>query len=114
TSGAKRWPASSGTTVTGAIWPCRPVSWIESGVRRRTRRLRANSAAGFWSTPDGRTVHSLAELNEVRTYDSPSGPPVTGSRAALGRTFSSLHNRNYRFYFAGQSVSLVGTWMQSV
>lgn len=28
--------------------------------------------------------------------------------------FSSLSNRNYRRFFVGQSVSLVGTWMQSV
>ncbi|HET9689892.1 MAG TPA: MFS transporter [Acidimicrobiales bacterium] len=38
-------------------------------------------------------------------------PSAVADRAA--RTFSSLHNRNYRWYFAGQSVSLVGTWMQS-
>ena len=29
-------------------------------------------------------------------------------------TFAALHVRNYRLYFAGQGVSLVGTWMQSV
>lgn len=28
------------------------------------------------------------------------------------RTFSSLHIRNYRYYFAGQSLSMIGTWMQ--
>ncbi len=28
--------------------------------------------------------------------------------------FSSLSNRNYRRYFSGQAVSLVGTWMQTV
>ncbi len=27
-------------------------------------------------------------------------------------TFSAFKNRNYRLYFAGQSVSLIGTWMQ--
>jgi len=32
----------------------------------------------------------------------------------LKRTFSSLSNRNYRYYFSGQTVSLVGTWMQSI
>jgi MFS family permease len=37
------------------------------------------------------------------------------SAAALGRqTFSSLSNRNYRRYFSGQAVSLIGTWMQTV
>jgi MFS family permease len=30
------------------------------------------------------------------------------------RTFAALRHRNYRLYFAGQAVSLVGTWMQIV
>src|SRR6195952_3264276 len=28
------------------------------------------------------------------------------------RTFSAFRSYNYRLYFAGQSVSLIGTWMQ--
>jgi MFS family permease len=35
-------------------------------------------------------------------------------RETVARTFSSLSNRNYRWYFSGQSVSMIGTWMQSV
>jgi MFS family permease len=30
------------------------------------------------------------------------------------RTFRSLQNRNYRLFFTGQLVSVVGTWMQTV
>ncbi len=30
------------------------------------------------------------------------------------KIFSSLRSKNYRLYFAGQSVSLIGTWMQNV
>ncbi len=30
------------------------------------------------------------------------------------KIFSSLGSRNYRLYFAGQSISLIGTWMQNV
>jgi len=47
----------------------------------------------------------------------PTGPAEEAAAAPPGlarRTFSSLGTRNYRFYFAGQSVSMVGTWMQSV
>lgn len=33
---------------------------------------------------------------------------------ALGRSFASLQNRNYRRYFYGQFVSLSGNWMQNV
>jgi MFS family permease len=30
------------------------------------------------------------------------------------RTFASLQHRNYRLYFAGQVVSVTGTWMQNI
>jgi MFS family permease len=39
---------------------------------------------------------------------------VSPFRAAAERTFRSLRVRNYRLYFFGQTVSLTGTWMQSV
>ena len=35
-------------------------------------------------------------------------------RAQLRSTFRSLQHRNYRLYWTGQLVSLIGTWMQSV
>jgi MFS family permease len=37
-----------------------------------------------------------------------------GGDGHLARTFASLRVRNFRYYFAGQSLSLIGTWMQSV
>ena len=33
---------------------------------------------------------------------------------ALKNIFSSLHSRNYRLYFTGQGVSLIGTWIQNI
>ncbi|MEY9856087.1 MFS family permease [Catenulispora sp. GAS73] len=38
--------------------------------------------------------------------------PVTTSQSVRQRTFSSLKVPNYRLYMTGQSISLVGTWMQ--
>ena len=35
------------------------------------------------------------------------------SSFSLSRTFSALRHRNYRLWFAGQIVMMVGTWMQS-
>ena len=32
----------------------------------------------------------------------------------LKHTFRALNHRNYRLYFTGQSVSLIGTWMQQM
>src|SRR5512135_3034520 len=37
-----------------------------------------------------------------------------GLRGWSTRTLASLENTNYRRFFVGQAVSLVGTWMQSV
>jgi MFS family permease len=34
-------------------------------------------------------------------------------QATVGRTFSSLSVPNYRRFFTGQSISLIGTWMQT-
>ena len=36
------------------------------------------------------------------------------SLAGFGRGFSSLAVRNYRLYFIGQLISLIGTWMEGV
>src|SRR5438874_312797 len=38
---------------------------------------------------------------------------TSSSRPLLLSTFRSLRHRNYRLYFFGQLVSLMGTWMQS-
>ena len=38
----------------------------------------------------------------------------TGDLHKLKNIFSSLKSRNYRLYFFGQGVSLIGTWMQNI
>src|SRR6267143_5186275 len=40
--------------------------------------------------------------------------PLTTLRRDLGTTFRALRHRNFRLYWVGQLISLVGTWMQSV
>ena len=32
----------------------------------------------------------------------------------VSRTFRALRHRNYRLFFAGQGLSLIGTWLQQV
>jgi predicted MFS family arabinose efflux permease len=46
---------------------------------------------------------------------SPAVPPAGERRPqiTLRQTFASLQHRNYRLWFAGQGISLTGTWMQS-
>jgi MFS family permease len=43
-----------------------------------------------------------------------AGERTLSTRRWLERTFASLGNHNYRRFFLGQLVSLVGTWMQTV
>jgi MFS family permease len=40
--------------------------------------------------------------------------PVSSSEAGLRTVFRSLRHRNYRLFFFGQGISLIGTWMQQV
>src|SRR5579862_4768574 len=40
-------------------------------------------------------------------------PPAEEPPQLAGGTFRALRHRNYRLYFAGQFISLLGTWMQT-
>jgi MFS family permease len=48
----------------------------------------------------------------MTTPASPVSPPPANSER--GATFAALANRNFRKFFYGQAVSMIGTWMQSV
>ena len=52
------------------------------------------------------------EVNPIQHQATPTtAKPVR--RPSLSGTFASLRYRNYRLWFTGQMISLVGTWMQS-
>lgn len=38
---------------------------------------------------------------------------VAAGKLSLRQTFSALKHRNFRLFFIGQSISLIGTWMQN-
>ncbi|HOP62668.1 MAG TPA: MFS transporter [Spirochaetota bacterium] len=46
-------------------------------------------------------------------YSRDTDSHKSNSFASL-RTFRSLKSRNYRLFFTGQGISLIGTWMQSI
>ena len=35
-------------------------------------------------------------------------------QSTLKQIFSSLRSKNYRLYFYGQGISLIGTWIQNI
>jgi len=49
-----------------------------------------------------------------RTDTSTGGAAAITLQRYAHRTFSSLKVRNYRLFFIGQTISLCGTWMQSI
>lgn len=46
--------------------------------------------------------------------DTPALPPLRRPGKGLLRAFTSLRHRNYRLYWFGQMISLMGTYMQSI
>jgi len=58
----------------------------------------------------GKEASAIASVPEEVT-----GQPrrVVLGRELLKNTFASLRHRNFRLFFAGQLVSLIGTWMQN-
>jgi MFS family permease len=46
----------------------------------------------------------------MKPVASPAAPPAGG----FGFMVRALHHRNYRLFFSGQSVSLIGTWMTRI
>jgi MFS family permease len=58
-------------------------------------------------------VSAIDESRESAAVDEPAGKEGV-RRFNPGRIGSSLRHRNYRLYFLGQLVSVMGTWMQTV
>src|ERR1044071_798117 len=59
---------------------------------------------------NGKDTSAVANVPEEVT-----GQPrrVVLGRGLLRNTFASLRHRNFRLFFAGQLISLIGTWMQN-
>jgi MFS family permease len=48
------------------------------------------------------------------SHPTPAQAASAASRLRAGQTFRALSHRNYRLWFFGQGLSLIGTWMQSM
>src|SRR5437764_10897387 len=57
----------------------------------------------------GQPVPERVPARETPAIITPK-PPEKG----LLRAFTSLRQRNFRLYWFGQMISLIGTWMQSI
>ncbi len=50
----------------------------------------------------------------MSTENNKSTEQVSNDPTGLTRIFRALRHRNYRLFFIGQGISLIGTWMQQV
>ena len=81
----------------------------------RERTQRAERPRARSSTSDQREAlwRALPVLEELAERLRRTRAAVKRAAGQLGRvTFAALAIPNYRRYIAGQSVSLIGTWMQ--
>jgi MFS family permease len=51
---------------------------------------------------------------EAAAADSGTGPAAAAPPRPVSGAFRALRHRNFRLFFGGQLVSLIGTWMQSL
>jgi MFS family permease len=51
-------------------------------------------------------------MSEIQTHQKHASPEQ--QQGMLWKTFRSLRHRNFRLYWFGQMISLIGTWMQSM
>ncbi|MGH9681620.1 MAG: MFS transporter, partial [Candidatus Acidiferrales bacterium] len=58
----------------------------------------------------------MADTAPATTNIAPAAgsSPTPGAQSRLATMFRALKHRNFRLFFAGQVISLVGTWMQTV
>jgi len=86
-------------------------------VLHRARRHRRSQRAGP-ERCDRRRQGFGYGLVDVRSADfrgaGSTGRDVTSPGILLRRMFSALAVRNFRLYFAGQAISVSGTWMQRI
>ena len=54
----------------------------------------------------------MAGMSSTPANNGPEAPQPSGRRVPA--TFRALAHRNFRLWFFGQGVSLVGTWMQTM
>ncbi len=60
------------------------------------------------------TSRDAADPTPVELAFPQSAPREHGIWASLARAFPAFRHRNYRLFFFGQMISLIGTWMQNV
>src|ERR1700737_3030415 len=57
---------------------------------------------------------TIPTADEVQPTSSPTSTFSPSAQSRLPAVFRSLKHRNFRLFFSGQLISLIGTWMQTI
>lgn len=94
------------STAAGSRSPARPFVSLVAKTRAGYNTVRRRTAS------PRRTTTSLEEA-AVSVKEAATDPVSGATRSRhLPSTFRALAHRNFRLWFVGQGISLVGTWMQ--
>ena len=107
--------------------PGRRARWIRRSCWRSSRARRSAPTASTWRRSSrrstSRSVSAWSRACSARSSrpraaaseaDDAVVAPAGGGMTSLRRGMSAFRHRNYRLFFTGQAISLIGTWMQQV
>ena len=92
-------PSTSGGSSAWTGWTSRTTTWPSTRAAPRSPVAADLIELAVQATPRGRQV--IAD-----------GPPPAQTRLPVG--LRAFRHRNFRLFWAGQLISLIGTWMQTV
>lgn len=82
-------------------------------MRRRSESPDESAAPGGDSGSDGSESYSNLPVQLPDAPARPSAAAFAGGRAFAGDAFAALRHRDFRLFYSGQILSLIGTWMQT-
>ena len=82
--------------------------------RRVEARVQEREAAPVMNSSGATELAPQVESSAISNVTGRPYLPVFGKQIALAQSLRALGHRNFRLFWTGQLISLVGTWMQTV
>src|SRR3954451_6247752 len=86
----------------------------EKIVRPTEARVQVREAGPVVSSTSTPEITPVVESSAISNITGRPYLPVFGRQIALPQSLRALGHRNFRLFWTGQLISLVGTWMQTV
>jgi MFS family permease len=100
---------------TSLLIPCiRDSDNFISGVLKQLKLVSCFNTASVVSTRNRPSTHTLELMAKPITVDNPSLVQPKTILSRYSHAWRALHHRNFRLFFTGQSISLIGTWMTRI